>query len=67
MVILSISKCRGESLLCDGQMQELTRNYRAENEVDFKEFIADLRNIKNRWKPDFKSYSPTDVGQQMLD
>ena len=27
-------------------MLELTRNYRAENDVDFKEFITDLRIIK---------------------
>ena len=32
--------------ICDGQMLELTRNYRAENDVDFAEFIADLRIIK---------------------
>ena len=30
----------------DGQMLELTRNYRAENDVDFEEFITDLRIIK---------------------
>ncbi len=33
------------SEICDGQMLELTRNYRAENDVDFAEFIADLRII----------------------
>ncbi len=31
------------SEICDGHMLELTRNYRAENDVDFKEFITDLR------------------------
>ena len=36
-------------------MLELTRNYRAENDVDFKEFITDLRIIKNGGKPDFKT------------
>ena len=43
--------------ICDGQMLELTRNYRAENDVDFAEFITDLRIIKNGGKPDFKTYS----------
>jgi hypothetical protein len=37
-------------------MLELTRNYRAENDVDFAEFIADFRIIKNGGKPDFKTY-----------
>ncbi len=42
--------------ICDGQRLELTRNYRAENDVDFAEFIADLRIIiKNGGKPDFKT------------
>ncbi len=40
-------------------MLELTRNYRAENDVDFKEFITDLRIIKNGGKPDFKTYGTT--------
>jgi hypothetical protein len=31
-------------------MLELTRNYRAEIDVDFAEFIADLRIIKSRGK-----------------
>jgi hypothetical protein len=44
------------SEICDGQMLELTRNYRAENDVDFAEFIADLRIIKNGGKPEFKKY-----------
>jgi hypothetical protein len=30
------------SEIWDSQMLELTRNYRAENDVDFAEFIADL-------------------------
>ena len=34
------------SEICDGQMLELTRNYRAENDVDFAELVADLRIIK---------------------
>ncbi len=37
-------------------MLELTRNNRAENDVDFAEFISDLRIIKNGGKPDFKKY-----------
>ena len=41
--------------ICDGQMLELKRNYRAENDLDFAEFIADLRSIKNGGKPDFKT------------
>jgi hypothetical protein len=40
-------------------MSEVTRNYRAENDVDFAEFIADLRIIKNGGKPDFKTYGTT--------
>jgi hypothetical protein len=40
-------------------MLELTRNYRAENDVDFKEFITDLRIVKNGGKPDFKTYGTT--------
>ncbi len=48
------------SEICDGQMLELKRNYRAENDVDFAEFIADLRIIKNRGKPDFKTYGTTE-------
>jgi hypothetical protein len=42
--------------ICSSQMLELTRNYRAENDVDFAEFIADLRIIKKGGKPDFKKY-----------
>ncbi len=38
-------------------MLELARNYRAENDVDLKEFINDLRIIKNGGIPDFKTYS----------
>ncbi len=41
-------------------MLELTLNYRAENDVDFAEFIADLRVIKNGDKPDFKTYNNTE-------
>ncbi len=40
--------------ICNGQMIESTRNYRAENDVDFKEFITDLRIVKNGGRPDFK-------------
>jgi hypothetical protein len=35
------------SELCSSQIVELTRNFRAENDVDFAEFITDLRTIKN--------------------
>ena len=41
-------------------MLELTRNYKAENDVDFKEFITDLRIVKNGGKSDFKSYGTTE-------
>ena len=47
------------SEICDGQMLELTQNYRAENDVDFKEFITDLKIVKYEGKPDFKTYGTT--------
>jgi hypothetical protein len=53
------------SEICDGQMLELTRNYRAENDVDFAEFIADLRVIKNGGKPDFKTYNNTECRKSL--
>jgi hypothetical protein len=53
------------SEICDGQMLELTRNYRAENDVDFAEFIADLRIIKNGGKPDFKTYRKTECRKSL--
>ncbi len=53
---LSITQCWAKPLwcfnsevfaeICDGPMLELTRNYRAENDVDFAEFIADLKIVK---------------------
>ena len=46
-------------------MLELTRNYRAENDVDFAEFIADLRIIKKGGKPDFKKYSNTECRKSL--
>ncbi len=48
-------------------MLELTRNYRAENDVDFAEFIADLRIIKNGDKPDFqvKTYGTTECRKSL--
>jgi hypothetical protein len=51
--------------ICDGQMLELTRNYRAENDVDFAEFIADLRIIKNGGKSDFKTYCNTECRKSL--
>jgi hypothetical protein len=51
--------------ICDGQMLELTRNYRAENDVDFAEFIADLRIIKNGGKPNFKTYGTTECRKSL--
>ena len=53
------------SEICDGQMLELTRNYRAENDVDFKEFITDLRIVKNGGKPDFKTYGKTECRKSL--
>ena len=53
------------SEICDGQMLELTRNYRAENDVDFEEFIKDLRIIKNGGKPDFKTYNTTECRKSL--
>jgi hypothetical protein len=46
-------------------MLELTRNYRAENDVDFAEFIADLRIIKNGGKTDFKIYGATECRKSL--
>ena len=46
-------------------MLELTRNYRAENDVDFAEFIADLRIVKKKDKPDFKTYSNTECRKSL--
>ncbi len=51
------------SEICDGQMLESTRNYRAENDVNFAEFIADLKIIKNGGKPDFKTYGTTECSK----
>jgi hypothetical protein len=46
---------------CDGQMLELTRNNRAENDVDFKIFITDLRIVKNGGKQDLKNMEKQNV------
>ncbi len=43
----------------------LTRNYRAENDVDFKEFKTDLRIMENGGKPNFKSYSTTECRKSL--
>jgi hypothetical protein len=42
-------------------MLGLMHNYQAENDVDFAEFIADLRMIKNRGKQDFKHMEQMNV------
>ena len=47
------------SEICDGQMLELTCNYKAENDVNFAEIIADVRVIKHGGKPDFKTHGTT--------
>ena len=39
------------SAICDGKMLYLTRNYRAENEIAFEQFVTDLRVIINGGKP----------------
>ncbi len=41
-------------------MIESTRNYRAENDVDFKEFITDLRIVENGGRPNFKTYGTSE-------
>ena len=47
--------------ICDGQILELTYNWRAQNDPEFGEFIQDLRVAKNGGKPDFKTYSVMNV------
>ncbi len=42
--------------ICDGQMLELTINYRAQNDPEFAEFIKDLRVVKEGGKPTYKTY-----------
>ncbi len=42
--------------ICDGQILELTLNYRAQNDPEFAEIIQDLRNVKEVGKPYFKMY-----------
>ena len=43
--------------LCDGQMLELTKNWRAENDPEFADFISDLRIVRilqgHSWRPSF--------------
>ena len=39
--------------ICDVPMIELIRVYRAENDIDNKEFITDFRIVTNGNKPDF--------------
>ncbi len=46
-------------------MLELTRNYRAENDVDFAEFITDLRIVKKGGKPDSKKYGTTECRKSL--
>ncbi len=49
-------------------MLELTLNYRAENDVDFAEFIADSRMllvVKNGDKTDFKTCSNTECRKSL--
>jgi len=40
--------------ICDGQILELTINYRAQNDPEFAEFIKDLRTVKEGGKPNYK-------------
>ncbi len=42
--------------ICDGQILELSQNFREQNDVDFYELIADWRIITNGGKLDFKTY-----------
>ncbi len=41
---------------CDGQILELTTNYRAQNDPKFAEFIKDLRIVKEGGTPNYKTY-----------
>ena len=41
--------------ICDGQMLELTTNWRAQNDPEFGEFIQDLRIVKDGGHPDFST------------
>jgi hypothetical protein len=41
------------------------RDCRAENDVYFADFISDLRIIKNRDKPDFKTYGTTECRKSL--
>jgi hypothetical protein len=43
--------------ICDGQMLELTTNWSAQNDLEFAEFIKDLRNYKEGGKPNCKTYN----------
>ncbi len=40
--------------ICDGQMLELTTNWRAQNDPEFAEFINDLRMVKEGGTPNYK-------------
>ena len=51
--------------LCDGQMLELTRNYRAENDPVFKEFSDDLLIARNGGKPNFNKYGKTECRKSL--
>ena len=42
--------------LVDCQMLELTRNWRAENDPKFADFISDLRIVRDGGKPNFSTY-----------
>jgi hypothetical protein len=51
--------------MCDSQMIELARNFRAENDVDFKEFITDVRKVKNGDRLDLKTYGTTECRKSL--
>ena len=51
--------------ICDGQMLELTTNWRAQNDPEFGEFIQDLRIVKDGGKPDYKTYGNTECRKSL--
>jgi tRNA A37 threonylcarbamoyladenosine biosynthesis protein TsaE len=51
--------------ICDGQMLELTKNWRAENDSEFADFISDLRIVRNGGRPDFSTYNKTECRKSL--
>ena len=51
--------------ICDGQILELTTNWRAQNDPVFGEFIHDLRLVKDGGKPDYTAYGKTECRKSL--